>query len=76
MKVYVYSLSAAGVRSKKPVVVVEAQNLDHAEQVFDKMRADRPGRYTRRDGSDYIGLEYVEERVDPVGSMILECLHA
>lgn len=76
MKVYIYSLNPAGIRSKKPIVIVDADSLDHAEKVFDQMRFDKPGRYTRRDGSDYVGLEFVEERVDEVGSMILECLNA
>ncbi len=76
MRVYIYSLNAAGTRSKKPIATVDADSLDHAEKVFDQMRFDRPGRYTRRDGSDYIGLEYVEESADEIGSMILECINA
>jgi hypothetical protein len=92
MRVYVYGIYR-GKETRKPIAVVEADNVDHAEQVFAEMRAQTRGRYSpglgfnrernnhlkkyvESEPLDYDGFCYVEERVDPVGSMILECLNA
>lgn len=90
MKVYIYGVTR-GKETRKPIAIVEAKNVDDAEQVFAQMRAENPGRYSPGVGMsrernnhlksfvesmplDYDGFVYVEERVDPVGSLVLECL--